>query len=91
MNYYNATSGTTGATTIVQLPLAFVRDGWVSTSTEFSGSVRDVGGYSFVWSRTSLSLTNAYPLGADSTDVNPSGNWRRYYGFSLRCRFPALF
>ncbi len=83
MNYYNATSGTTGATTIVQLPLAFVRSGSVNMG---DGRVYFVGVWGWDWSRTSRSSTNAYYLQFGVSDIYPSGNDNRWVGFSLRCR-----
>ena len=86
MNYCSATSGTTGATTIVQLPLAFVRSGYVYTNSGAVGSVGYVGNNGYSWSRTSRSSTSAYRLNFNTTGVYPSGNGNRWYGFSLRCR-----
>ena len=78
-------SGTTGATTIVQLPLAFVRSGYVYTNSGAVGSVGYVGNNGYSWSRTSRSSTSAYRLNFNATDVYPSGNGNRWYGFPLRC------
>ena len=83
MNYCSATSGTTGATTIVQLPLAFVRSGGVYLDY---GYVNYVGERGYPWSRTAKSSRSAYYLWMTSTDVNPSGYYSRWNGFPLRCR-----
>ena len=37
------------------------------------------------WSCTAYSSANAYNLNMNPTGVNPSNNWNRYGGFSLRC------
>ncbi|NBI88602.1 hypothetical protein D3Z47_21455 [Lachnospiraceae bacterium] len=76
----------TGATNIVQLPLAFVRSGYVIT---FDGEVDGVGGKLFGWSRTARSTADAYYLGVGPSEVYPSGNNGRYYGLSLRCLYQA--
>ncbi len=34
---------------------------------------------------TSNSLANAYYLNIDELNVNPSGNYTRWYGFPVRC------
>ena len=85
LNQYNATSGTTGATTIVQLPLAFVRSGATSV---YSGNANSLGTNTYYWSCTSVSSTSARYLGAylDGNGVHPSNssNNNRYSGFSLR-------
>ena len=85
MNYYNATSGTTGATTIVQLPLAFVRSDAIYVDV---GKIWGLGQGGRYWSRTALSSTYAYYLGFDPTGVYPSNfsyDGDRYWGFPLRC------
>ena len=74
---------TSGATTIVQLPLAFVRSGSIGLS---GGQIWYVGEYSFGWARTVYSPTFAYYLNADATVVNPSVSSARYNGLPLRCR-----
>ena len=86
LNQYNATSGTTGATTIVQLPLAFVRSGWANID---GGAMGNVGQYGYYWSRTSISTTSAYGLAFNPSNVYPSGNYVRRDGFSLRCLYPG--
>ena len=77
---------TSGATTIVQLPLAFVRSGYVCLSY---GYVSNVGEYGCAWSRTPKSSTHAYYLGMHPTYVNPSDYYIRYGGFPLRCLYPG--
>ncbi len=85
LNQYNATSGTTGATTIVQLPLAFVRSGYVSL---YNGQARNAGEYGYGWSRTASNNPNyAYYLGMNTTNVNPSNYGNRGNGFPLRCLY----
>ena len=80
------TSCTTGATNIVQLPLAFVRSGYVDL---YDGRVNDTGYEGDVWSRTSYSSTGARTLYFYTTNVGPSDDYNRYLGFSLRCLYQA--
>ena len=88
LNQYNATSGTSGATTIVQLPLAFVRSGVIYPS---NGTAGYVGNSGLWWARTAKSSTLAYDLGMNPSNVNSeSDNNYRYHGFSLRCLCLAL-
>ena len=88
LNQYNATSGTTGATTIVQLPLAFVRSGVIYPG---NGTAGNVGYYGYWWARTAKSSTSAYDLGMNPSDVySESNNNYRYHGFSLRCLYPGV-
>ena len=86
LNQYNATSGTTGATTIVQLPLAFVRSGVVWPD---DGRVGNVGNGGYSWSRTSRSSTYAYYLYFYTANVSPSSNYNRFDGRPLRCLYPG--
>ena len=83
MNYYIATSGTSGATTIVQLPLAFVRSGGIFLSYNQAGYI---GSNGYWWSRASSSSTKTHILYINSTGLNPSGSDVPYFGFPLRCR-----
>lgn len=76
----------TGATNIVQLPLAFVRSGVIYPNYGTAGYVGSVG---FDWSRTAQSSTYAYYLRYDATTVNPSTAGDRWNGFSLRCLYQA--
>jgi len=71
----------TGATNIVQLPLAFVRSGHVYLG---NGYVDNVGSYGYSWSRTSRSSTDAYFLSFGTSYVGPSSNYNRYVGRPLR-------
>ena len=71
-----------GATTIVQLPLAFVRSGDVSLS---NGSIYVVGNGGYYWAHTVYSTTSARYLSFDTSSVGPSNANSRSYGFSLRC------
>lgn len=78
------------ATNIVQLPVAFVRSGWVNVSAGYMDSSDwDLGDY---WSRTAGSATNAYYLNfypgiGSSSDVDPSTSSSRFSGFPLRCLY----
>ena len=62
--------------------LAFVRSGNVNVN---DGKVYNVGNSGYGRSRTASSSTNAYYLNFNPTDVNPSNNNHRWYGFPLRC------
>ena len=59
----------------VFLPAAGARDGT---------SMSRVGTYGYCWSSTYSSNDNAYYVGFDSGNLNPSGNYHRYYGRSVR-------
>ena len=87
LNQYNATSGTSGATTIVQLPLAFVRSGWVNVNAEYATYQAHLGYNGNYWSRTAVSSAYAYYLDFSPTDVYPSYSFDRWYGFPLRCLY----
>lgn len=80
------TSCTTGATNIVQLPLAFVRSGYVYLN---NGYANLVGSYGYYWSRTSSSSAGAYYLYFNTSNVYPSDSFSRYGGRSLRCLYPG--
>lgn len=69
---------TTGATTIVQLPLAFVRSGYVNVS---DSKVHGISYSGYGRSRTASSSTSAYYLGMNPTFVDPSYDNPRWYGF----------
>ena len=73
----------TGATTIVQLPLAFVRSGGTYLDNGYTGSL---GLGSYYWSCTSKAAINAYGLNLNTTDVDPSSTNMRFAGRPLRCR-----
>ncbi len=79
---------TTGATTIVQLPLAFVRSGWTNVSTEYEGAIWRVGYEGDSWARTAVSTTFARYLYLSPTVVGPSNSAVRWAGLSLRCLYP---
>ncbi len=70
-----------GATTIVQLPLAFVRSGYIILH---DGQLWPLGQRIYAWSRSAFSSSHAYILGIYPTYIGPSDNWSRYGGFSLR-------
>ena len=76
--------GTTGATTIVQLPLAFVCSGWVNVGTEYEGVVRVIGYHGYGWARTAESSTYAYRLNANPTYIGPLDYVDRWSGFPIR-------
>jgi hypothetical protein len=76
----------TGATNIVQLPLAFVRSGNVYIDYGRLVSTGYVGDY---WSRTANSATTGRDLIFHTTYVNPSLNDNRWNGFPLRCLYPG--
>lgn len=77
---------TTSATNIVQLPLAFVRSGFVNTN---SGIISNIGNRGDVLSRTIKSSSGAKTVYFPLTTVNPSESNARYFGFPLRCRYPG--
>ena len=70
-----------GATTIVQLPLAFVRSGNINTG---DGKVYFVGERGYVWTRMIVSSAVARSSSFNTTDVSATGSNNRYNGFSLR-------
>ena len=80
--FYHESTTSSGATTIVQLPLAFVRSGGVNLHYGYADYV---GYHSYGWSRTSSSANGAYFLYFDTTGITPSGANNRYVGRSLRC------
>ena len=80
------TSGQTAATNIVQLPLAFVRSGWVNIGNGYTNNVGERG---YGWARTSNSSTYAYSLYFNTAYVRPSNSNDRYSGFPLRCLYPG--
>jgi len=73
------------ASTLVHLPLAFIRSGWTNIDAD---ALWNVGNYGYSWSRTSRSATVAYGLNMNPTAVYPSGNYQRRGGFSLRRLYP---
>ena len=54
------------------------------------GYVNVVGSFGYDWSRTARSFANAYYLGIYPTDIGPSNDNVRYYGFPLRCLYPGV-
>ena len=72
-----------GATTIVQLPLAFVRSGYVYLDNGGIGYIGYEGDY---WTRTAIFSSYAYYLLFGPTTVTPSDGYDHYGGFPLRCR-----
>ena len=76
-------SGTTDATLLAS-PLFFARGGGVFGV--FSGSLDYQGSYGVYWSSRAYSGSlRAYDLYFNSSDVFPSDDSRRFYGFSVRC------
>ena len=84
--FYHNPIPPTGATTIVQLPLAFVRSGYASVN---SGAIYYVGDRGYGWSHTVSSSTNAYYLVLSSKEVNSSYSDSRWAGRPLRCHYPG--
>ncbi len=62
----------------------FVRSGYVTPNGSYLYSAGIVGYY---WSSAPYpsGANAAYSLHFNNTGVNPSGNYSRYLGFSLRC------
>lgn len=79
LNQYGATS-----TSVVQLPLAFVRSGMIEISW---GQASNVNLSSYVRSRTSVSSTHAYVLLTPTGSLYPSFSDHRWLGFPVRCLF----
>ena len=72
-----------GPPSIISLPLAFVRSGWV----DIAGSAASVvGQYGYHWSRVSNSIAGAYNLSIFPTDVGSSVTNGRLDAFPLRCQ-----
>jgi len=69
------------ASTLVHLPLAFVRNGYVDNGV---GKVYLVGKDLYDWSRVARSTTYAYYLLFNPTGVNSSHYGHRCFGFPLR-------
>ena len=77
--------------TIVQLPLAFVRSGVVNLAV---GRSYVIGTYGYGWSQVSQSTASAYRLSMDPTDVYPSDSYYHWVGFPLHftiVQFPLAF
>jgi len=73
-----------GASTLVHLPLAFVRSGYVDLSV---GAIWHANYFGYDRSRTARSIIDAYSLGVGPGEVFPLGGGNRYAGFPLCCRF----
>ena len=67
----------TGATTIVQLPLAFVRSGYVDLT---DGYIIQTGSVGYGWSRTSTNA-HAHDLWHNDVTISPSSSTYRWSGF----------
>lgn len=61
--------------------MTFVRSGYVYL---VGGYVGDTGYVGHNWSRTASSSTNARILFFNPTDINPSNNRDRWFGFPFR-------
>ena len=68
--------------TIVQLPLAFVRSGFVVLN---NGRVGAIGENSYDQSRVAQATIYTYILYAASISMSSSGYDARWHGFPLRC------
>ena len=75
------TQTSANANTIVQAPLMFVRGGLVSPGSD----LRFAGLEGYYWSSVSYGRYSAYYLRFHPSGVNPSGDYTRHYGFSVRC------
>lgn len=62
----------------MKLPLAFVRGGY---TTLINGSISYFGDYGYSWSRTSLSVDDAYYFSVAPNDANPSSYFNRWIAF----------
>jgi len=71
-----------GASTLVHLPLAFVRSGSVYTH---HGTVDYTISHGYAWSHTASTATTFYYLVSNITGVNSSAGVIPWYGFPLRC------
>ena len=76
---YGITSSTDGANSLRKSPLYFVSAGYV-----YSGSLSYSGSRGDYWSST-VASTRVYYLSFNSGRVEPSNNYYRYYGQSVRC------
>ncbi len=81
--FYFSSKNPTGATTIVQLPLAFVRSEYVSVASNY---INAIGSGLQYWSFTSYSSEQAYYTYMGGTYIQSSGLSSRWTGFPLRCR-----
>ncbi len=69
-----------GSTALRSAPFYFQFGGGV-----WSGSLSNAGNSGYYWSSTAIGSDYAYILYFDSSSVNPSRNWYRYFGMSVRC------
>lgn len=81
---YNTEVDATAATNIVQLPLTFVRSGYIGLN---DGTLYYVGGNLFSRSRTAYSDNDSYNLRFNVDTISPTYHNYRYYGFLLRCLY----
>ena len=51
----------------------------------YDGSTNYQGSYGYFWSSTYRNTNNMYRLSVNSSGVNPSNNYIRYGGYSVRC------
>ena len=81
-DFYGLTTGTdaTMGEILAEAPYYFIPAGWVN-----SGSLNDAGYVGGHWSSTADSSTDAYSLGFDFMNVNPSMRSNRGNGWSVRC------
>ena len=75
----NSITNTTNNYDIRTAPLYFVYGGLI-----YSSSLNNVGNNGYYWASTVVSITHAYNL-TFSTGVNPSYNYYRHGGLSIRC------
>ena len=76
---YGITSGTDSANSLRRSPLYFVPAGFVD-----SGSLNYAGASGYYWAST-VASTRVYYLSFNSGHVEPSNNYYRYNGQSVRC------
>lgn len=82
------TSGVNGNTYNIALsPLFLVRGGFLNSG--IAESFRDAGSVGYYWSSRAGSNPNGTYSLYFKTGVNPSYNFNRYLGLSLRCLFPT--
>ena len=78
---YTGSSQSASDATLLASPLFFARGGYV-----YSSSLYDQGSYGCYWSsRSNSSSSSAYDLNFYSSNVNPSNNYHRSNGLSVRC------
>ena len=72
--------GSNASTVFRTYPNNFLYSGYV-----YGSSVGSRGSNGFYWSKSAYSSNYAYYLTFRSSAVSPSGNYGKYYGFSVRC------